>query len=226
MEKEFKILVIEDDPVHRTVLESILTDEGYNVITTINGEDGINIAESEDVDLIITDIHMPVKDGFEVCREITSNPDKKYIPVVILTANQNQEDIVFGFEQGAFDYILKPFDNQELMARINAAIKFKELREELIAERQKTVLFELAGAAAHELNQPLTVLKTTAFLVKDKFSKEQLTEGEFLKYMDKMEIAIDRMSVIIKKMNELKEYKTKDYAMGQKIINLTDSEEN
>ncbi|MBN1971336.1 MAG: response regulator [Candidatus Delongbacteria bacterium] len=225
MKKDFKILVIEDDTVHRTVLETILTDDGYDVITATDGKDGLDKVLSEKVDLVITDIRMPLVDGYQVCKVISENPSTKFIPVVILTANHETEDLVYGFKQGAFDYILKPFDNSELTARINAAIKYKELRDELIGEKQKSVLYELAGAAAHELNQPLTVLKTIAYIIEDRLNKKILTNDDVFKYMDKMKFAVDRMSKIITKMQNLSEYKTKNYAMGQKIINLVDSGE-
>jgi len=225
MSKELKILVVEDDAVHRTVVDNILSEEGFSVITAVNGQAGIDMVQKEMPDLVITDIRMPVKDGYAVCRELRDNPLTKFIPVVILTANHAQEDLVYGFEQGAFDYILKPFENQELMARVNAAVKFKELRDELIAEKQKSVLFELAGAAAHELNQPLTILKTTAYLFGDKYEKKLLSDDDFNKYISKIEKSVERMSKIIEKMNSLEEYKTKDYARGQKIINLVDGKE-
>jgi DNA-binding response OmpR family regulator len=225
MNKDLKILVIEDDAVHRAVLENILTDEGYCVVTADNGQEGLDMVAKEDPGLVITDIRMPIKDGYTVCRELRDNPKTKYLPVVILTANHDPDDLVYGFEQGAFDYILKPFENQELMARVNSAVKFKALRDELIAEKQKTVLLELAGGAAHELNQPLTIIKTTAYLLKTKIVNNKIDQDEFLRYFGKVEKAIDRMSAIIGNMKNLEEYQTKSYAMGQKIINLLDPQD-
>jgi len=225
MNKDLKILVIEDDAVHRAVLENILSDEGYCVVTADNGQEGLELVAKEAPDLVITDIRMPIKDGYTVCRELRDNPKTKYVPVVILTANHDPDDLVYGFEQGAFDYILKPFENQELMARVNSAVKFKALRDELIAEKQKTVLLELAGGAAHELNQPLTIIKTTAYLLKSKIAADKFDKDEFLKYFEKVDKSIERMSSIIANMKNLEEYQTKNYAMGQKIINLLDSHE-
>lgn len=225
MNKDLKILVIEDDAVHRAVLENILSDEGYRVVTADNGQEGLELVAKEDPDLVITDIRMPIKDGYTVCRELRDNPKTKYVPVVILTANHDPDDLVYGFEQGAFDYILKPFENQELMARVNSAVKFKALRDELIAEKQKTVLLELAGGAAHELNQPLTIIKTTAYLLKSKIAADKFDKDEFMKYFEKVDKSIERMSSIIANMKNLEEYQTKNYAMGQKIINLLDSHE-
>jgi len=225
MNKDLKILVIEDDAVHRAVLENILSDEGYCVVTADNGQEGLELVAKEAPDLVITDIRMPIKDGYTVCRELRDNPKTKYVPVVILTANHDPDDLVYGFEQGAFDYILKPFENQELMARVNSAVKFKALRDELIAEKQKTVLLELAGGAAHELNQPLTIIKTTAYLLKSKIAADKFDKDEFLKYFEKVDKSIERMSSIIANMKNLEDYQTKNYAMGQKIINLLDSHE-
>lgn len=223
MNKDFKILVVEDDAVHRAVLENILSDEGYSVVTADNGQEGLDMVAKEVPDLVITDIRMPIKDGYTVCRELRDNPKTKFVPVVILTANHDPDDLVYGFEQGAYDYILKPFENQELMARVNSAVKFKALRDELIAEKQKTVLLELAGGAAHELNQPLTIIKTTAYLLKNKVNGDKFDKDEFIRYFEKIDKSIERMSSIIGNMKNLEDYQTKNYAMGQKIINLLDS---
>jgi len=223
MNKDFKILVVEDDAVHRAVLENILSDEGFSVVTADNGQEGLDMVAREIPDLVITDIRMPIKDGYTVCRELRDNPKTKFVPVVILTANHDPDDLVYGFEQGAYDYILKPFENQELMARVNSAVKFKALRDELIAEKQKTVLLELAGGAAHELNQPLTIIKTTAYLLKNKVTGDKFDKDEFVKYFDKIDKSIERMSSIIGNMKNMEDYQTKNYAMGQKIINLLDS---
>jgi len=223
MSKDFKILVVEDDAVHRAVLENILSDEGYSVVTADNGQEGLDMVAKEIPDLVITDIRMPIKDGYTVCRELRDNPKTKFVPVVILTANHDPDDLVYGFEQGAYDYILKPFENQELMARVNSAVKFKALRDELIAEKQKTVLLELAGGAAHELNQPLTIIKTTAYLLKNKVNGDKFDKDEFIRYFEKIDKSIERMSSIIGNMKNLEDYQTKNYAMGQKIINLLDS---
>ncbi len=217
---KLKILVIEDDIVHRTVLENILESENYEVHSAADGEEGIKMALELIPDLIITDIRMPGKNGYEVCEILSNNPKTKYIPIVILTAHHDDEHILQGFKLGAFDYILKPFDSSQLMARINAAAKFKILRDELIDLKQKTVLFEISGAAAHELNQPLTVLKSSIYLLKEKIKKEAPTEEMIEKYLNKMDNSITRMSEIILQMQELREYKTKDYAMGGKIINF------
>lgn len=223
MNTDFKILVIEDDAVHRAVLENILSDEGFSVVTADNGQEGLDMVAREIPDLVITDIRMPIKDGYTVCRELRDNPKTKFVPVVILTANHDPDDLVYGFEQGAYDYILKPFENQELMARVNSAVKFKALRDELIAEKQKTVLLELAGGAAHELNQPLTIIKTTAYLLKNKVTGDKFDKDEFVKYFEKIDKSIERMSSIIGNMKNMEDYQTKNYAMGQKIINLLDS---
>jgi len=223
--KELKILIIEDDAVHRTVLENVLEEEGYSIITANDGEEGVELAFEHLPDLVLTDIRMPIKDGYSVCEDLRDNPKTKFIPVVMVSALIDTTDLVKGFDAGAFDYINKPFENNELMARVNAAIKYKELRDELSLVKQKTALLELAGAAAHELNQPLTILKTTAYLFRDRNKKGSLSDEDFERYLEKFDKSIERMSKTIGKMNSIDEYKTKDYAMGQKIINLSDSVE-
>ena len=88
-----------------------------------NGQDGINVALKEEPDLILCDVMMPVKDGYETCREIKNDPKMAQTPVVMLTAKVESEDVITGIEAGADDYITKPFDLPELLARITVQLR-------------------------------------------------------------------------------------------------------
>lgn len=118
-----KILIADDDDLLRELLHDILEQEGYKVI---EAEDGIRALEQyrkeSDIDLAILDILMPGKDGIAVLREMQSASD---IPVILLTALGSPQNELEGFEQGACDYVSKPFHNELLLARVHAALKYK-----------------------------------------------------------------------------------------------------
>lgn len=117
------ILVIEDDPDIRELIGYNLRREGFEVILCNNGQDGLDAALQNDVDLIILDLMMPKLNGIEVCKRIRETPEKRRIPVIMLTAKSEETDIVFGLGIGADDYITKPFGLKELIARVYTRLR-------------------------------------------------------------------------------------------------------
>ncbi len=116
----YKILVIEDEKLISDILKFSLEKEGYKVYTSFDGIEGIQKTKDYKPDLILLDIMLPGKDGFEVCKEIRKITNN---PVIMLTAKDAEVDKVLGLEMGADDYVTKPFSNRELMARIKANIR-------------------------------------------------------------------------------------------------------
>lgn len=128
MDERKKILVIDDDEVARTLISEILrTEKRYKVILGENGDDGIRQAVRELPDLILLDIMMPKTDGYEVCKILRENIATRYIPIIILSAKGGIDNQVHGFKLGADDFVTKPFNHSELVARIEALIRRHEL---------------------------------------------------------------------------------------------------
>ncbi len=130
-QKPALILIVDDVETNLQLLGNILQDHHYDVSFASNGFDAISILDTELPDLILLDVMMPEMDGFEVCRRIKNNKNTKEIPVIFLTAKAETEEILKGFELGAVDYITKPFNSSELLARVNTHISLKKAREEL-----------------------------------------------------------------------------------------------
>lgn len=120
-----KLLVIDDSDQIRWFLKHVFNKE-YQILEARNGQDGINVALKEEPDLILCDVMMPVKDGYETCREIKNDPKMAQTPVVMLTAKVESEDVITGIEAGADDYITKPFDVEILRSKINSLIKKRD----------------------------------------------------------------------------------------------------
>lgn len=118
---EAKILIVEDEPQINRLIELVLLSAGYyRIKKAFDGKQALEIMKKDKPDLALLDVMLPELDGFSLCKEIKSDDDLKSIQVIMLTARKMEEDILQGFENGAIDYISKPFSNKILLARIKA----------------------------------------------------------------------------------------------------------
>lgn len=115
-----KILVVDDSPTERHVMIELLTAHGYEVITAENGEEGIAMARSERPDLILMDVVMPGLNGYQATRTLAREEATKDIPIIVCSSKGQETDKIWGLRQGAQDYLVKPVDGDELLARIAA----------------------------------------------------------------------------------------------------------
>jgi len=147
MTQKRSVLIAEDDPVSRRVLESFLTKWGFEVIIATNGNDALAILEKhQSPRLALLDWMMPGMEGVQVCKRLRENATRPYTYVLLLTARGEKEDLLTGLEMGADDYLTKPFDSQELRARLHVGQRILELQDALIASRD-TLHFQ----ATHDL---------------------------------------------------------------------------
>ncbi len=131
------ILVIEDEPDIQKNLEYNITREGFKVLTASSISDAQIIIKSKDVSLMILDLMLPDGSGLDLCRSIKSDPLTESIPIIILTAKDDEVDRVVGFELGADDYVTKPFSVRELILRVKAVLKRGQTKKEMVeVERQ------------------------------------------------------------------------------------------
>ena len=132
-----KILIIEDEPDIRKTLEYNLSKEGFDVICASSLSEGKDYLNIDSFSLILLDLMLPDGSGLDLCRELKSNTEKNLIPIIILTAKDDEVDKVVGFELGADDYVTKPFSVRELILRIKAVLKRGNAKSEnLEVERQ------------------------------------------------------------------------------------------
>ena len=115
-----KILIVDDSPTERHVLNDLLTKSGYEVVASDNGEDAILKAKLLKPDLILMDVVMPGLNGFQATRAISRDPETRTIPVILCTSKGQETDKIWGMRQGARDYIIKPVNREELLAKIQA----------------------------------------------------------------------------------------------------------
>ena len=125
MTETAQILIVDDNPHNLKMVSKLLENKGYQILLASSGPEALKIVSEKQVDIILLDIMMPDMNGFEVCEQLKQNDATKEIPVIFLTAKNETDDIVKGFQMGGVDYITKPFQKEELLARVNNHIKLK-----------------------------------------------------------------------------------------------------
>jgi len=123
MNEKQKILVIDDDNVIRMLVRRILERRGYEVFLAANGNEGLKIANSFSPNVILLDVNLSDLDGYAVCATIRSQATTRKIPIILISASDDPEDRAHGFDQGANDYMTKPFGEDELITRIEAQLR-------------------------------------------------------------------------------------------------------
>ena len=136
------ILVADDTASNRELLEELLAAQGFTVITASDGAATLHELSRTPIDLVLLDVIMPHLNGFEVCEKIKNNPDTYLIPVIMITALSDRQDRLEGIKVGADDFLTRPVDRTELLARVGSLLKLKQRTDEL--ERAESVLFSLA----------------------------------------------------------------------------------
>ena len=115
---EAKILVVEDSPTYLRQISNLLQDNGFQTVTAVDGEEALEKAVQEDPRLIVLDIILPKKNGFQVCRQLKTSPITQKIKILMLTSKSQDSDRFWGLKQGADDYMTKPFEDEELLNSI------------------------------------------------------------------------------------------------------------
>jgi len=178
MGKEITILAVDDSEINLDILVGIL--KRYDVIPALSGKEALEILQEEEVDLILLDIVMPEMDGFEVCRRIKADESTREIPVIFITVKSSEQDIQQCFELGIVDYVAKPFNAIELLARVQTHLKLRSYQvrlEETVKEQAQLAFIKEPSQFKQGLVQLISIT--------DNMIKKLEKEGD----MDRKEIA-------------------------------------
>ncbi len=173
--RSLAVLIVEDDDELREILQAEFELEGLTVLTATNGSEAVTTVRRLKPDLVLMDIMMPVMNGIEATKIIKNEKEIQHIPIIMLTASGNKEDIVEGLEAGAIDYITKPFFMPELKARLKAVLQhkimydeLKRIQENLIRDERLRTIKALTEAVQGSINEPLTLIYGRIHLLRKK----------------------------------------------------------
>lgn len=211
-----KILVVEDERDTRFILEKLLTKNNFEVMTATNGQEALQMLEKFDPKVILADWTMPIMDGLELCNQIKNNEKHKIIYFIILTARTSLRDRVTGLDIGADDFLMKPIENQELVARIKSGIRIFNLQRELKAIEHSKAVVELACTIGHKINNPLSSLKIALTNLKEAVptGSSENTEEDF----QIMQQAIERIQIFVQQLTHLENPEIINYTDESKMI--------
>ncbi len=209
MKKEPCILVVDDQPINVRLLEKKLQRCGIHVISAFSGPEALALAEEKHPDIVLLDIMMPGMDGLEVCRRLKENPKLSNVPIIFITAKTSKEGKIEGLGIGAADYITKPIDLDETVARINTQLRIQEnhrinleLSQRLAESRQHAAIAHVTEGIAHNLNNLLGVVVGYLDLLKTSFNDpKRLTRS-----CDQLDKAVKRMVDIVRELTTIAQF--------------------
>ena len=177
--KPYKILIVDDDPLVVKTLERLLFKKNFLFHSVSSGEKALEVIQDITPDIILLDVMMSDIDGYEVCQNLKKQPFSKNIPVIFLTSNTEIDDVIKGFQAGAVDYIVKPFNSAELIARLETHLELKRSREEIkLMDLIKTKFFSIM---TNDIQNSLIGLKGVANFLHQELSEKNIDPNEPLK---------------------------------------------
>lgn len=225
--KNGSILIVDDLKENLQILNSILSEEGYCVRSAINGRLALNSARANPPDLILLDIRMPEMDGYETCHYLKIDDDTKDIPVIFLSALRDVDSKVNGFKAGAVDYITKPFEIDEILARVDTHLTIRKLQNQLVLKNQALEKVarhreEVEDIIHHDIKGPLLPIINFPGLIR---KNPALTEKQ-LKFLDRIEQAGYRILKLIERSDFLIQMENHTYSVQSMPIDLIQVIEN
>lgn len=220
MEK-YKILVVEDEKDTSFILDKLLTKNGYEVVIARNGREALNLLSEYTPQVILADWTMPVMDGLELCNILKADEKHKLIYFIMLTARASLKDRITGLDVGADDFLVKPIENQELLARIRTGIRIHNLQNELKNIEHDKAIIEMACTIGHKINNPLSSLLMSVQNLSEELSAKNLPNKESLN--DDLAVinqAIERIKILVNDLTHLRNPEMTDYSGSNKMLKL------
>lgn len=217
MNEKDKILIVEDDADTRYILEKLLIKNNFDVLATNNGLEAFESLEKFSPKVILADWTMPIMDGLSLCNKVKNSDKYKLIYYIILTARTSLRDRVTGLDVGADDFLMKPIENQELIARIKSGIRIFNLQKELQTVEHSKAIVELACTLGHQINNPLNSLKIAIENLKEILTDDKLkTQSE--EDLQIIQQSIERIQKFVVQLTNLENPELINYSDERKMI--------
>jgi sigma-B regulation protein RsbU (phosphoserine phosphatase) len=213
-----KILIVEDDKYTRLIVEKLLRKNNYDPHCVVNGKEALDVVEKIMPKVIIADWNMPVLNGLDLCKKIKKNDKLKTIYFILFTAKISLADRVEGLDSGADDFLVKPTENEELLARVRTGIRVVNLQTDLSKIEHDKALIEMACTIGHKLSNPLNSFMFSINSLQDKLSEKQLSQLN--DELSIIKLSVDKMKVLISELNNLQNPEMTDYNSDTKMLKI------
>jgi len=223
LNEKWKILIVEDEADTAYILGLLLKKNNFEIKIAKNGQEALEVIDEFMPRVVIADWNMPVMNGLELCERMKSSDKYKLIYFIILTARSTLQDRVKGLDVGADDFLLKPIENQELLARIRTGIRIHNLQNELRKIEHSKALIEMATTIGHKINNPLSSLVISLDNIKAELGNSELTKNISDDYKI-IEESIKKIQILAKDLTHLQQPELIQYAENKNMLNLPDSD--
>ncbi len=227
-----KILIVEDNQENIDLLHFFLKPQGYEIITVTDGEKALQAVSENLPDIILLDIMLPKLDGFQVCERLKKDEQTKYIPIIMITALKDMKDKLKALEMGADDFITKPFENVELLARVKSLLRIKSYHEELeqknleLEEKNKSLVWmdkfkeELTGLIVHDMKNPLFVIQGNLQMML--MNLDQSPSESLKKYTKRIERSSQQLLRMVVNLLDISRFEEGRIELQKDPVNLND----
>lgn len=217
------ILIVDDDKDLADAEQAILEAEGYEVLYAPHGEAALDLLSTQMVDLVLLDVTMPQMNGYQVCQRLRENPDTARLNIIMITARGSTEDMVAGLDAGADDYLFKPFEVPEFLARVRAQLRLHELQERLVELEKAATVDQMTITLSHEINNPLTSILWHTKLLQDTLQKQPSISKDILTSLKAIEHEAQRIQKVMGQLRRIEKPMVAEYVAGVEMIDMRHS---
>lgn len=211
-----KVLIVEDEKDTRFILERLLSRNNYDVAIAVDGQNAIEVLKDFTPKVILADWTMPVLDGFALCNILKGDDKFKLTYFIILTARASLKDRIMGLDVGADDFLVKPVENQELLARIRSGIRIYNLQNEVRNIEHSKAIIEMACTIGHNINNPLSSLVLSIKNIEQELIK--LDKNNLAEDLSNINQSIERIKKFVNELTHLQNPEMINYSDESKMI--------
>ncbi len=211
-----KVLIVEDEKDTRFILERLLSRNNYDVAIAVDGQNAIEVLKDFTPKVILADWTMPVLDGFALCNILKGDDKFKLTYFIILTARASLKDRIMGLDVGADDFLVKPVENQELLARIRSGIRIYNLQNEVRNIEHSKAIIEMACTIGHNINNPLSSLVLSIKNIEQELIK--LGKNNLAEDLSNINQSIERIKKFVNELTHLQNPEMINYSDESKMI--------
>ena len=219
-----RILIVDDSEELKNLLKATLEPLKYDLHFANDGVEGFDLAKKTYPDVIISDWRMPRMDGVEFCQKIKKDPQLHTVYFILLTIISTQTEKIFALDSGADEYMTKPFEMRELLAKLRAGLRIRSLQKKLAELEHRNALIEMATTLGHKINNPLTTVIGQLEILQRKIQKKDYSNIE--SNIERCLEQSDKITKIVKKLINLSDPRLTTYLEDKKMLDLSTNVDN